>query len=98
MGRSRDTRRRRYVIGFGALLLVGVLTLNSDPAVGTAPATGDFEVQSLDGSGNNQTRPERGQAGTPYRRASAATYADGRSAVVELPNAGTSLDFRKAPG
>ncbi len=79
--------KKRYVVGSCALLLVGMFTLNSTPAVGTTPNAADLEIESLDGGGNNLARPERGQAGTVYRRAAPATYADGRSVPVDEPNA-----------
>jgi hypothetical protein len=46
----------------------------------------NFEVQSLDGSGNNLARPNQGRIGQPYSRVGAANYADGRSAPVNGPN------------
>jgi hypothetical protein len=85
--RPKGPKKRYVIIAFGALLLVGTFILGSTPAVGITPATVDFEVESLDGADNNQSHPERGQAGTPYRRVSAANYADGRNTVVDLPNA-----------
>ena len=46
----------------------------------------DFEVQSLDGSGNNRRDPDRGMAGTTYTRVAPANYADGLSAPQAGPN------------
>ena len=46
----------------------------------------DFEVQSLDGSGNNRRHPGWGQAGTAYARVGPAAYADGIAAPVEGPD------------
>jgi Animal haem peroxidase len=47
----------------------------------------DFEIQSLDGSGNNPGQPQQGQAGTNYSRVADARYADGLSAPVDGPDA-----------
>ncbi len=51
-----------------------------------AEAAVGFEVQSLDGSGNNVANPTWGQSGTNYTRVAAARYADGRSQPVAGPN------------
>ncbi|GAA1868630.1 peroxidase family protein [Asanoa iriomotensis] len=51
-----------------------------------ARAAVGFEVQSLDGSGNNLFRPAQGQVGTSYSRVAAARYADGRGQPVTGPN------------
>ncbi|MCU7730767.1 peroxidase family protein, partial [Actinoplanes sp. KI2] len=53
------------------------------PAVAAVP----FEVQTLDGTGNNVANPTWGKAGTPYARVAAARYADGISQEVAGPNA-----------
>ncbi|WP_214317372.1 peroxidase family protein [Nonomuraea sediminis] len=45
------------------------------------------DVQSLDGSGNNQANPTWGKTGTPYARIAAPRYADGSGAPVTGPNA-----------
>jgi hypothetical protein len=45
-----------------------------------------FEVQSLDGSGNNRAHPNWGQVGQIYPRVAAANYADGRGQPVAGPN------------
>lgn len=45
-----------------------------------------FEIQSLDGSGNNKGNPSWGLAGTNYSRVAAARYADGKSQPVAGPN------------
>jgi hypothetical protein len=44
-----------------------------------------IEIQSLDGSGNNQASPTWGQAGTNYSRVAPARYADGLSQPVAGP-------------
>ena len=46
----------------------------------------DFEIQTLDGSGNNRRNPDRGMAGTNYTRVAPANYADGLSAPQAGPN------------
>ncbi|MFI6598437.1 peroxidase family protein [Nonomuraea sp. NPDC050536] len=45
------------------------------------------DLQSLDGSGNNQANATWGKSGTPYSRIAAARYADGSGAPVSGPNA-----------
>ncbi|GGM59623.1 peroxidase family protein [Dactylosporangium sucinum] len=45
-----------------------------------------FEVQSLDGSGNNRAHADWGRSGRPYSRVAPAAYADGRGAMVQGPN------------
>jgi hypothetical protein len=49
----------------------------------------DFEIQSLDGSGNNRRNPRWGIAGANYSRVAPANYADGLSA----PQPGPSTRF-----
>ncbi|MCU7726330.1 peroxidase, partial [Actinoplanes sp. KI2] len=71
-------------------LTVTVVTalVMAGPAVpGPADAAVPFEVQTLDGSGNNVAYPAWGRAGTPYTRVAAARYADGISQEVAGPNA-----------
>jgi hypothetical protein len=53
---------------------------------GTASGRLGFEVQSLDGWGNNRAHPEWGRAGTPYLRVAPTRYADGVGAPVAGPN------------
>ncbi|MBW4718093.1 peroxidase family protein [Saccharothrix obliqua] len=75
-------RRRAPLV---AVAVVGVQLL----AVGAAEARGfgAFEVQSLDGSGNNRVHPEWGRAGAAYPRVAPARYADGVGTQVDGPNA-----------
>ncbi|MFS8104173.1 hypothetical protein LFM09_44380 [Lentzea alba] len=55
---------------------------------GTAQAeTPIFEVQSLDGRGNNRAHPEWGTVGEAYSRIAPARYADGTGQPVAGPNA-----------
>ena len=53
----------------------------------TASAAVSFQVESLDGSGNNVNNPNWGKAGLPYLRVGTAHYADGISTPVSGPNA-----------
>jgi hypothetical protein len=53
----------------------------------SASAAVAFQVESLDGGGNNANNPTWGQAGRPYARVGTAHYADGISAPVSGPNA-----------
>jgi hypothetical protein len=62
--------------------IAGTVAIN----VTAAQAAVSFEVQSLDGAGNNIAHPTQGQAGTPYPRVGAARFADGRSQPVSGPN------------
>jgi hypothetical protein len=83
-GRSVLRTRGRRLLG-----VVAVVALAAGAVVLSAPsaqAWGWFEVQSLDGRGNNRAHPDWGQAGTPYARTAPAWYADGHSAPVAGPN------------
>ena len=53
---------------------------------GTGAGTARILVASLDGTGNNQRRPNQGAAGRNYRRIAAADYDDGTSAMVDGPS------------
>jgi len=55
-------------------------------AAPAADAALGFEVQSLDGTGNNVANPTWGKAGTNYTRVAPARYADGLSQPVAGPN------------
>jgi hypothetical protein len=71
------------LIGGAALLAVsGIVAVAPN-----AQATVNFEVESLDGSGNNVNHPTWGQAGLAYARQGTAHYADGISQPVSGPNA-----------
>jgi hypothetical protein len=63
----------------GQLLTVGTATARPAGRLG-------FEVQSLDGWGNNRAHPDWGRAGTPYLRVAPAGYADGIGAPAAGPN------------
>jgi Animal haem peroxidase/Cellulose binding domain len=84
--RRRRTGRRRLrkpIFGAVVALVTGAGVALTNPAGAAVP----FEVQSLDGSGNNAANPAWGQTNTPYSRVAAARYADGRSQPVAGPNA-----------
>lgn len=77
------TPRKRLPLALSLTTAVVVATgLSGAPAEAAVP----FEVQSLDGSGNNAANPTWGQGGRPYARVAAARYADGRSAPFAGPN------------
>ena len=97
--RRKPPRRGRVSIAIGAVGLVaaGAVTFqlsdlhvspNDDPSSihWRNNRMRDFEVQSLDGSGNNRRHPGWGQAGTVYARVAPAAYADGIAAPVEGPD------------
>jgi hypothetical protein len=46
-----------------------------------------FEIQTINGHGNNSLHPDWGKAGTNYSRVAQARYADGASEPVKGPNA-----------
>jgi hypothetical protein len=52
----------------------------------TASAAVPFEIQSLDGRGNNVANPTWGQAGTNYSRQTPTRYADGLGTQIAGPN------------
>jgi hypothetical protein len=76
---QRFPNRTLVVVLVAAELLVG----------GTASASPGgpwFEVQSLDGTGNNRSHPKWGVAGAPYLRLAPARYVDGVGQPVNGPN------------
>lgn len=75
--------QRGVVLGLVVVLAAAAVTASSDLPGARA---GIVEAQSLDGSGNNLSRPEFGMAGSRYLRVASANYADGRGAPVEGPN------------
>jgi hypothetical protein len=76
-------RRRLPLVGSLAVATVVATGLSAPlPALAAEP----FEIQSLDGSGNNLANPTWGQGGRPCSRVAPARYADGRSAPVTGPN------------
>jgi hypothetical protein len=70
------------VTGFALALVGGV----AGGAVAEVNPMSALEVQSLDGSGNNQAHPDWGQLGRPYSRVAPANYTDGRSRPPTGPN------------
>jgi len=78
--------RGRLIIGTAVLALAAGSVLVSTAGAGASSLAVTFEVQSLNGGGNNQANPNWGRAGTPYSRVAAARYADGLSQPVSGPN------------
>jgi hypothetical protein len=78
-----DTIRRHRA---PKIVLVAFLTAAGTVMATPAHAAVPFEVQSLDGSGNNVANPTWGQANTPYSRVAPARYANGTSQPVAGPN------------
>ncbi len=72
--------RRSLALVLGVVAGASLLT-------GTAKAGVSFEVQSLDGTGNNRVHPEWGVAGANYLRVAPANYADGVGVPVSGPSA-----------
>ena len=89
-GRVRPFRRYAGVVLAGLLVVTAAVAggaVRTAGAVGARPAgLAGFEVQSLDGSGNNRAHPEWGQADTAYLRLAPAQYADGLGVPVDGPN------------
>jgi hypothetical protein len=90
--RFHPPRKREIAVLSAAALVAASLTILTDVGANAsyhraraASVTG-FEVESLDGSGNNQAHPTWGKAGTNYIRVAPANYADGHSAMVAGPN------------
>ena len=88
MDSSRCHRLRRTSRTLARLAVVAVVAGVVMPLAGVRPAMAavSFEIQSLDGSGNNLTNPNWGRAGQPYLRVAPARYTDGLSAPVGGPN------------
>lgn len=94
--RSRSTAARRTVVRHArtrrrapaTAILVGCLVVAGLGITTPAAAQEDppFEVQSLDGTGNNQGNPIWGGAGNQYSRVATPRYADGIAAMVDGPN------------
>lgn len=77
------SRRELALLAATALVATTVTVLTS---AGARAASVGFEVESLDGTGNNQAHPTWGQAGQNYSRVAPANYADGHSQMVAGPN------------
>ncbi len=67
-----------------AALGISIAGVPGAETTGIVPSA--FEIQSLDGSGNNTANPDWGRAGTVEPRIAPARYADGHSALVSGPN------------
>ncbi len=76
-------RSKRLSSALAILLIASGTVLTT---ASSAHAALGFEVQSLDGSGNNRAHPNLGKVGQIYPRVAAANYADGRGAPVAGPN------------
>lgn len=77
------TRHSRLAAALALMLATPLILISNGPTVAAVP----FEIQSLNGSGNNRANPTWGQAGNAYSRVAPARYADGRSQPVTGPNA-----------
>jgi hypothetical protein len=82
MSRKAWLTRVLPVTAVAALATGGIIAIAP-----SANASVIAEVESLDGSGNNQANPTWGQAGQPYARQGTAHYADGISQPIAGPNA-----------
>jgi hypothetical protein len=82
-GRVRRLKRP-LTVAFALMLLAGGSAVSASTA--TAEETLGFEIQSLDGSGNNRDNPEWGKSGTNYSRAVGGRYSDGRGGPIRTKN------------
>ncbi|MBT2232160.1 peroxidase family protein [Nonomuraea sp. NEAU-A123] len=83
MQRHAHSATRRALLSVAcATLLVLSGVINATEADAAVP----FEVQRLDGTGNNVANPAWGKAGTAYSRVGPTRYADGVSAPRTGPN------------
>lgn len=85
-GRVRGGGRLLAISSVVVLVAAGAAVTNFAAAQETADSGLPFEVQSLDGSGNNQDNPTWGQVGNDYSRVGPAVYADGISEMVDGPD------------
>jgi Animal haem peroxidase len=84
-----SVRSRRV---FGLIVLVALTAIataqwGSPVTAGPSAVQIPFEIQALNGSGNNKAHSNWGMAGTNYSRVARARYADGASEAVDGPNA-----------
>jgi hypothetical protein len=89
MTRPAGARRRRRplaIIFVTSLVVSGMVITGSATAQTTSPTQLPFELQSLDGSGNNQANPDWGLVGNDYSRVADARYADGIGEMVDAPD------------
>jgi hypothetical protein len=77
------------VVGGATMLTTGGLGTGGLPGLGFLRGAQrlPFEIQSLDGSGNNKAHRDWGRAGTKYSREVPPRYADGISKPATGPNA-----------
>ncbi|MEV0389355.1 peroxidase family protein [Nonomuraea sp. NPDC050643] len=78
-------RRSRHRTSF-SIACVTLLVLSGVVTAPEALAAVPFEVETLDGTGNNVATPAWGKVGTAYSRVAPARYADGVSAPRTGPN------------
>ena len=83
----RARLKKQLSIAFAVAIVGAGTVLTANTATAETSAVPGLEVQSLDGSGNNQAHPEWGQLGRPYLRVSTPRYADGVGSFVSNPNA-----------
>lgn len=81
---TSPTRRRGWLAVATAIVLASAGSAVMSPA--GAQDGLPFEIQSLDGSGNNQANPDWGLAGNDYSRVAAPRYADGIGEMVDRPD------------
>lgn len=74
--------RRSTALSFTTTIVVATSLAAASPASAAVP----FEIQTLNGSGNNVANPTWGQGGTNYLRVGPTRYADGRGTEVAGPN------------
>ncbi|MDG4758516.1 peroxidase family protein [Micromonospora sp. WMMD710] len=85
-GRARSTRAAQAAVV--ALVVAAGVGLSGPAQAGATRSDrilGLWEVQSIDGSGNNRANPSWGKIDTIYPRVGPAWYADGISEIVDLP-------------
>jgi hypothetical protein len=84
---SKRSAPRRRLAGQAVLALIVAASAQLAGSATADPSTLPFEIQTLNGTGNNKAHPEWGQAGTNYSRVAQAHYADDASEPVDGPNA-----------
>jgi len=92
--RRRKGRRRHGRFSPWLLITLSAVLVGSGASAATATASSassdvgiaSLEVQSLDGSRNNQAHPDWGKLGLPYLRVAPANYRDGTSTRQGGPN------------
>ncbi|MEV4482712.1 peroxidase family protein [Micromonospora coxensis] len=85
-GRARSAKAAQAAVV--ALVVAAGVGLSGPANAGAARSDrilGLWEVQSIDGSGNNRANPTWGKIDTIYPRVGPAWYADGLNEIVDLP-------------